>query len=95
MLRLSREGFGSLGCRPARVGTSSISSTCKEFSVASVCDVCGKGPGFGMSVSHSHRRTHRRWNPNIQTVRAVVAPGTRRRINVCTSCLKAGKVTRG
>ncbi|MCW2523360.1 MAG: ribosomal protein, partial [Frankiales bacterium] len=29
--------------------------------MASHCDVCGKGPGFGMSVSHSHRRTHRRW----------------------------------
>ncbi|MGH3511550.1 MAG: 50S ribosomal protein L28, partial [Pseudonocardiaceae bacterium] len=37
--------------------------------MAAVCDVCGKGPGFGMSVSHSHRRTHRRWDPNIQTVR--------------------------
>ncbi|MGI8415218.1 MAG: large ribosomal subunit protein bL28, partial [Nakamurella sp.] len=23
--------------------------------MAAVCDVCGKGPGFGMSVSHSHR----------------------------------------
>ncbi len=67
----------------------------EEFHVASVCDVCGKGPGFGMAVSHSHRRTPRRWNPNVQTVRAQVAPGTRRRINVCTSCLKAGKVTRG
>jgi large subunit ribosomal protein L28 len=62
--------------------------------VASVCDVCGKGPGFGMSVSHSHRRTRRRFNPNIQTVRALVGRGTRRRMNVCTSCLKAGKVTR-
>ena len=37
--------------------------------MASVCDVCGKGPGFGHNVSHSHRRTNRRWNPNIQTVR--------------------------
>ncbi|MDR1999852.1 MAG: 50S ribosomal protein L28 [Frankiaceae bacterium] len=63
--------------------------------MASVCDVCGKGPGFGMSVSHSHRRTHRRWNPNVQTVRALVAPGARKRMSVCTSCLKAGKVTRG
>ncbi|MFN2562613.1 MAG: 50S ribosomal protein L28 [Jatrophihabitans sp.] len=63
--------------------------------MASVCDVCGKGPGFGMSVSFSHRRTHRRWNPNVQTVRALVAPGIRRRMSVCTSCLKAGKVTRG
>jgi large subunit ribosomal protein L28 len=63
-------------------------------SVAAVCDVCGKGPGFGMSVSHSHRRTRRRWNPNIQTVRAVVGRGTHKTLNVCASCIKAGKVTR-
>ncbi|HEX2290364.1 MAG TPA: 50S ribosomal protein L28 [Pseudonocardiaceae bacterium] len=62
--------------------------------MAAVCDVCGKGPGFGMSVSHSHRRTNRRWNPNIQTVRAKIGASARRRLNVCTSCLKAGKVTR-
>jgi large subunit ribosomal protein L28 len=61
--------------------------------VASVCDVCGKGPGFGNNVSHSHRRTPRRWNPNIQRVRAMVGK-TPRRLNVCTSCIKAGKVTR-
>ncbi len=35
--------------------------------MAAVCDICGKGPGFGKSVSHSHRRTSRRWDPNIQT----------------------------
>jgi large subunit ribosomal protein L28 len=61
--------------------------------VASVCDICGKGPGFGNRVSHSHRRTPRRWNPNIQVVHAKVA-GASRRLNVCTSCIKAGKVTR-
>jgi large subunit ribosomal protein L28 len=63
--------------------------------VAAVCDVCGKGPGFGKSVSHSHRRTSRRWNPNIQTVHAKVGASQRKRMSVCTSCLKAGKVTRG
>src|SRR3982074_1596146 len=42
----------------------------KEFDVAAVCDGCAKGPGFGKSVSHSHRRTNRRWNPKIQTVHA-------------------------
>ncbi len=68
-------------------------STLKESPVAATCDVCGKGPGFGNSISHSHRRTPRRWNPNIQPVRAVVA-GARKRLNVCTSCLKAGKVQR-
>jgi large subunit ribosomal protein L28 len=61
--------------------------------VASVCDVCGKRPGFGNKISHSHRRTRRRWNPNIQTVRAVVG-GTPKRLKVCTSCIKAGKVVR-
>ena len=61
--------------------------------MASVCDVCGKGPNFGKNVSFSHRRTPRRWNPNIQSVRTMVA-GTPKRLNVCTSCIKAGKVTR-
>mgnify|MGYP003412341818 FL=1 len=59
--------------------------------MSSVCEMCGKKPWFGKSVSHSHRRTNRRWNPNIQRVRASVNGGTRR-VNVCTGCLKAGKV---
>jgi large subunit ribosomal protein L28 len=62
-----------------------------ERTVASVCDVCGKGPGFGKNVSFSHRRTPRRWNPNIQRFRATVN-GATKRLNVCTSCIKAGKV---
>ena len=61
--------------------------------MAANCDVCGKGPGFGNSISHSHRRTSRRWNPNIQTVRALVGR-TPKKLNVCTSCIKAGKVVR-
>lgn len=61
--------------------------------MAAKCDVCGKGPGFGHNISHSHRRTKRRWNPNVQTVRTV-ENGTSKKVTVCTSCLKAGKVTR-
>ena len=61
--------------------------------MASVCDICGKTPGFGNRVSHSHRRTPRRFNPNIQIRRTTVG-GNSRRIRVCTSCIKAGKVTR-
>jgi large subunit ribosomal protein L28 len=64
-----------------------------ERTVASVCDVCGKGPGFGKNVSFSHRRTPRRFNPNVQKKRVKVN-GTPMRINVCTSCIKAGRVTR-
>jgi large subunit ribosomal protein L28 len=63
--------------------------------VAAVCDVCGKRPGFGMSVPNSQKRTHRRWNPNIQTVRAKIGISQTKRLKVCTSCLKAGKVSRG
>ena len=59
--------------------------------MAAVCQVCGKHPSFGMAVSHSHRRTRRRWNPNIQRIRAVV-DGSPRRLSVCTSCIRAGKV---
>jgi large subunit ribosomal protein L28 len=62
-------------------------------SMAAVCEVCGKHPSFGMSISHSHRRTKRKWNPNIQRVRAVVG-GSQRRLHVCTSCIRAGKVTK-
>jgi large subunit ribosomal protein L28 len=61
--------------------------------VAAVCEICGKGPGFGKNVSFSHRRTPRRFNPNIQIRRTTVG-GNTRRIRVCTSCIKAGKVTR-
>jgi large subunit ribosomal protein L28 len=69
------------------------SSDPRRATVAANCDVCGKGPGFGHSISHSHIRTKRRWNPNIQRVRAVIG-STPKRVNVCTSCLKAGKITR-
>jgi large subunit ribosomal protein L28 len=61
--------------------------------MASVCEICNKKPSFGMSLSHSHRRNKRRWNPNIQRVRAVVN-GSTRRVNVCTGCLKSGKITK-
>lgn len=34
--------------------------------MSAICQVTGRKPSFGKSVSHSHRRTSRRWNPNIQ-----------------------------
>jgi large subunit ribosomal protein L28 len=59
--------------------------------MAKVCEVCGKKPQFGNRISHAHNLTRRRWNPNLQTVRAMVNGG-RRRMRVCTSCLRSGKV---
>jgi large subunit ribosomal protein L28 len=74
------------------VRTRSSSTDIQEFHVAANCDVCGKGPGFGMSVSHSHRRTRRRWNPNIQTMRVAAGGGNTKKVNACISCIKANKV---
>ncbi len=33
------------------------------------CQVTGAAPSFGKAVSHSHRRTSRRFDPNVQTRR--------------------------
>lgn len=57
------------------------------------CEVCGKGVKVGIQLSHSHIRTKRTWSPNIQKVRALVN-GTPTRINVCSRCLRSGKITR-
>lgn len=59
--------------------------------MAKSCEICGKGPQFGNRVSHANNRTRRRFEPNLQSVRAVVK-GAAKRIRVCTRCLKAGKV---
>lgn len=61
--------------------------------MARKCVVCGKGTETGLAVSHSNIKTKRKWKANVQRVRALV-DGAPRRINVCTRCLKSGKVTR-
>ncbi len=59
--------------------------------MAKNCELCGRGPIFGHRISHAHNVTNRRWNVNLQSVRAVVN-GANKRIKVCTSCIKNGKV---
>jgi large subunit ribosomal protein L28 len=59
--------------------------------MARVCEVCGRGPQFGHRVSHAHNVTNRRWNLNLHTVRALVN-GAAKRIRVCASCIRDGKV---
>lgn len=55
------------------------------------CFICKKGPRSGNTVSHSNIKTRRRWLPNIQKIRIVVAGKTLREY-VCTKCMKAGKI---
>ncbi len=61
--------------------------------MARMCHSCGKRPAFGNSRSHSMVATKRRFDPNLQKVRALIN-GAPRRVYACTRCLKAGKVTK-
>jgi large subunit ribosomal protein L28 len=61
--------------------------------MAQVCEVCGKKPQSGNNISHAHNMTRRRWNVNLRPVRAKVG-SSNRRMRVCASCLRSGKVTK-
>lgn len=61
--------------------------------MAKVCEICGKRAIVGSNVSHAHNVTKRRFNPNLQNVRAVHEGRTRKMV-VCTTCIKAGRVTK-
>lgn len=45
--------------------------------MSAICQVTGRRPSFGKSVSHSHVRTSRRWDPNIQSKRWFLASENR------------------
>jgi large subunit ribosomal protein L28 len=61
--------------------------------MAMSCEICGKKPVVGRRVSHAHNVRPRRFEPNLQTVRAVVN-GATRRVRVCTRCLRSQKIVK-
>ena len=54
--------------------------------MSKVCEFCGKHPVAGHTISHSHRVVNRTFT--------VVVDGHKRKANVCTRCLKSGKIAR-
>ncbi|MEC8945577.1 MAG: 50S ribosomal protein L28 [Chloroflexota bacterium] len=58
------------------------------------CDICGRGPMFGKSVSHSHHKTNRRWNVNVQKVFVDSPSGGRKQVQMCTRCLRTQSKTK-
>ena len=50
--------------------------------MSKICEVCGKAPSAGRNVSHSQRVTIKDKEGHV------------RKANVCTKCMKAGKVER-
>jgi large subunit ribosomal protein L28 len=55
------------------------------------CEICGKSVHVGNNVSHSNRKTKKVWYPNLQKVK-VLQNGKPKKMVVCTTCLKSGKV---
>ncbi|MDQ3142258.1 MAG: 50S ribosomal protein L28 [Bacteroidota bacterium] len=54
-----------------------------------VCDLTGKRPMFGNNVSHSNRKTKRRFNPNLQKKTFYVPEtGEWLELKVCTKALR-------
>ncbi|MBX5490612.1 MAG: 50S ribosomal protein L28 [Chloroflexi bacterium] len=54
------------------------------------CEICGKKPSFGHNVSHSNRKTSRRWLPNIQKT-SIVINGVTRSVQACTRCIRTAR----
>jgi large subunit ribosomal protein L28 len=71
-----------------------------------ICEICGKKPAAGRSIARRGMAkkkggvgkkitgvTKRRFLPNLQNVK-VILKGTTKYIKACTSCIKAGKITK-
>ncbi len=52
--------------------------------MAATCQVTGAVPGFGNNISHSHRRTQRRFDPNVQK-KTYYVPSLRRNVKLTLS----------
>jgi len=52
--------------------------------MSKICQVTGRKPSFGNTISHSHRKTRRRWDPNIQKQRFWI-PSERRWVTLTLS----------
>jgi large subunit ribosomal protein L28 len=75
--------------------------------MARQCDVCGKGPQIGNSVTIRGKKkylggvgtkitgiTKRQFKPNLQRIHVTTPNGTHKTINACTQCIRSGAVTK-
>ena len=75
--------------------------------MARSCDICGKGPQMGNSVTTRGKKkylggvgtkitgiTRRQFKPNLQRVKITTANGTNKTANVCTQCIRSGAITK-
>lgn len=64
-----------------------------DLNMAKICEICGKTPAYGRIISHAHNVRARRFEVNLQRVKAVVN-GAAKRVRVCTRCIRSNKVTK-
>ena len=93
ILEIRQADGARLRARPdSRSGAAKTEETGVSI-MAQTCDICGKGPRFGNNISHAHNITRRRWNVNLQAVKALVN-GAPKKLRVCATCIKSGKVAK-
>ena len=57
--------------------------------MAKTCEVCGKHPMSGSTVSHAHNVNKRIFFPNLRTIKTTISGGSTKKVKVCMKCLKA------
>lgn len=55
------------------------------------CDICGKGTMSGNNVSHSHKKTRRKWKVNLLSMK-IIDGSSVKKVKICTRCLRSNKV---
>jgi large subunit ribosomal protein L28 len=65
--------------------------------MARICEICGKSPRVANLVSHANNKVKRWVYPNVHHMRFTIISTGCSKVhagNVCTKCVKAGKVTK-
>jgi len=57
------------------------------------CEICGKGNMSGHNITHSDKKIKRIWKPNLRRIKIMV-DGSAVRKDVCTRCIRSGKIER-
>lgn len=83
----SRCYYGSIGLLFKQ-----LFSEVEDSNVAGTCQICGKGILRGNIVSHSNKKAKKVSKPNLQRIKAVGPHGSHVRMNVCTRCIRSGKI---
>ncbi|MGP1577829.1 MAG: 50S ribosomal protein L28 [Treponema sp.] len=57
------------------------------------CEICGKGPMSGNTVSKSMNHQRRVWKPNLIEVKTEIN-GRTMKVKICSRCLKSNRIVK-